>query len=149
MKPTPQPRPRIRLVALTLLSGLLPPCALSARARAADVPKLAGNWTWSWKDPAGATHRHILEVEGVGAKLAARERFDDLPAVRVADLKLDGKDVRFSVVRDQRRADYRGVVDGDGATINGTVTVTSDGESNEFVWKAAREPAAKEPVRDR
>ena len=59
-------------------------------ARAAEPPKLAGTWTWTWKDRIGETHRHILEVEGVGTKLAARELFDDQPAVAVSNLTLDG-----------------------------------------------------------
>jgi len=140
-----RPTPRLRLAAAALLlgGGLVLARPLAGVSRAADVPKLAGNWTWTWKDPAGETHRHILEVEGLGTKLAARERFDDMPAVRVADLSLDGKKVRFSVVRDKRRADYSGVVADDDATINGTVNVTVDGQADEFVWKARREPAPK------
>jgi hypothetical protein len=139
------PPPRIRLVTLAALGGLLISAPFARGARAEDVPKLAGNWTWSWKDTAGETHRHVLEVEGLNSKLAARERFDDLPAVRVADLKLDGKKIRFLVVRDKRRADYSGVVDEDARTIEGTVTVTIDEQSNEFPWKATRE-IPKEPI---
>jgi len=111
-------------------------------AGGAEVSGLAGTWTWSWKDAAGETHRHVLEVEGVDTKLAARERRDELPPVRVNDLKLVEKRVRFSVVRGQNRADYVGVW-ADPSTINGTVTVTTDGQSQEHVWKATRRPAPK------
>jgi hypothetical protein len=136
--------PRLRLAAFLLLGGgLVLGHPFAGRSRAADVPKLAGNWTWTWNDASGDTHRHILEVEGLAEKLAARERFDDQPAVRVADLSLDGRKVKFSVVRDKRKADYSGVVADDDKTINGTVNVTVDGQANEFVWKATREPAPK------
>lgn len=136
--------PRLRFAAFALFGGgLLFGWPIAGASRAADVPKLAGNWTWTWKDAAGDTHRHILEVEGLGEKLAARERFDDEPAVKVAELSLDGRKVKFSVVRDKRRAEYSGVVADDDKTINGTVNVTVDGQTNEFVWKATHEPAPK------
>ncbi|MHC5538616.1 hypothetical protein ACYOEI_10370 [Singulisphaera rosea] len=124
---------------LTLAAGLsigLP------KAGAADIPKLAGSWTWTWKDRNGEEHRHVLEVEGMGTKLAARERFDDEKAVKVEGLKLEGKSLRFAVVRDGKRADYSGVV-ADSSTINGTVLVTLDGQATEHVWKAKLEPEAK------
>ena len=82
-------------------------------------------------------HRHVLDIEGVDNKLAARERLDDLPPVLVNDLKLMDKRVRFSVVRGKNRADYSGVW-ADADTINGTVTVTIEGQSTEHVWKATR-----------
>ena len=106
-------------------------------ALGADVSGLAGTWTWSWKDAEGKEHRHVLDVEGVDTKLAARERLDDLPPVRVNNLKLADKRVRFSVVRGNTRADYSGVW-ADPNTINGTVTVTTEGQSKEEVWKATR-----------
>jgi hypothetical protein len=142
MRPSPPFPLSLRLTAAVVLlcGGLVLPWPY---ARAADVPKLAGNWTWTWNDASGNTHRHILEVEGLQTKLAARERFDDMAAVKVEDLALDGRKIRFSVVRDKRRAAYSGVVADDDKTINGTVNVTVDGESNEFGWKATREPAPK------
>jgi hypothetical protein len=139
--------PRIHLVSLAALGGLLISVSFPAKARAEQVPKLAGNWTWTWKDTAGETHRHVLEVEGLGTKIAARERFDDLPAVRVADLKLDGKKFRFSVVRDSRKAEYSGVVADDLSAIKGTVIVTTDGQMNEFPWKATPEASTKDPIK--
>jgi hypothetical protein len=90
------------------------------------------------------THRHVLEVEGTGAKLAARERFDDEPPVKVADLSFREKNVRFTVVRGKHRAAYSGVL-ADADSINGTVTVTDEGESHEWVWKAKRKPAPAPP----
>src|SRR5262245_27382577 len=114
--------PRLRLLAYALVGGgLVLGGPAAGRSRAADVAKLAGNWTWTWNDPAGDTHRHILEVEGLADKLAARERFDDQPAARVTDLSLDGRKVKFTVIRGKRRADYSGVVSSDNSTINGTV----------------------------
>ncbi|HWE36942.1 MAG TPA: hypothetical protein VG406_10285 [Isosphaeraceae bacterium] len=113
-----------------------------AAARADDAPKLAGSWTWSWKGPDGTEHKHVLEVEGTGAKLAARERFDDLEAVKVNDLKVDGKKVSFSVLRGKRRSEYNGKLDGDD-TIDGKVLVEDDGRSNEYTWTAKREKTKK------
>ena len=108
----------------------------------ADVSGLAGTWSWSWKDAEGKEHRHVLDIEGVDAKLAARERLDDLPPVRVSDLKLEDKRVRFSVIRGENRAEYSGVW-ADSNTINGTVTVTTEGQSKEHVWKATRSDKKK------
>ena len=123
------------LLALCMASCLV---AGSGRlARGADVSGLAGTWTWSWKDADGKEHRHVLDIEGVDAKLAARERLDDLPPVRVNDLKVADKRVSFSVIRGKNRAVYSGVW-ADSNTINGTVTVTTEGQSNEEVWKATR-----------
>jgi hypothetical protein len=113
-----------------------------APARADDAAKLVGTWTWSWKDADGTTHTHTLEVEGTGEKLAARERFDDLEAVKVNDLKVDGKKVSFSVLRGKRRSEYNGKLDGDD-TIDGKVLVENDGRSNEYTWTAKREKAKK------
>jgi hypothetical protein len=126
----------IPFLSLTLLMVAAPSSDTTVRA-ADDIPKLAGNWTWSWKGPAGETHRHLLEVEGIGTKLAARERFDDLESVPVRDLQLVGKSLRFSVVRGDRRADYSGIV-ADRDTINGIVKVTVMDETTEFPWEAAR-----------
>jgi hypothetical protein len=123
-------------LALSLVMTVGPSSPTRARA-ADDLPNLAGNWTWSWKDPAGVTHRHLMEVEGVGAKLAASERFDDLMPVPVRDLQLDGKSLRFTVIRGDRRADYHGIV-ADRDTINGTVKVTAMGETTEDRWEATR-----------
>jgi hypothetical protein len=127
-----------------ILSGLS--CAVtlvsSPPAGAAD-PDLAGTWTWKWKDAQNETHRHVLEVEGSGNKLAARERFDDMEAVKVTDLKRDGKKVTFSVLRGKRRSAYSGTLDKPD-TINGKVVVTVEGgDQNEFGWTATREPAKK------
>jgi hypothetical protein len=131
--------PPVLSVGIVLLSAST---WLTARARADDVPSLVGTWTWSWKDPQGETHRHVLEVEAAGEKLAARERFDDLPPARVEKLTLDNKKVRFSVVRGEHRADYSGTLDGSDI-INGTVIVTDAGQSHEFVWKAEKKPSPK------
>jgi hypothetical protein len=79
----------------------------------------------------------MMEVEGVAAKLAARGRFDALPPVRVSDLKLDGKNVGFTIVRGPPRADYLGVV-ADPDTSHGKVSVTLEGQTTESVWKAKR-----------
>src|SRR5688572_27443041 len=118
------------LLALCVSTFLI---AASGRSgRGADVSGLAGTWSWSWKDAEGNEHRHVLDVEGVDTKLAARERLDDLPPVRVTDLKLVDKRVRFSVVRGKNRADYSGVW-ADADSINGTVTVTTEGQSKENV----------------
>jgi len=107
------------------------------RPKAAPV-ELEGTWTWTWKDRNGATHRHVLKVEGKGTKLAAREIFDDEQPVRVNPLKLEGRSVRFTVVRGNRKSEYAGEAT-DADHLKGTVLVTTDDQTNEFEWKAERE----------
>ncbi|WP_435015985.1 hypothetical protein TA3x_003543 [Tundrisphaera sp. TA3] len=102
------------------------------------VPKLAGTWTWKWKDAAGETHKHTLELEGENDKLTGRERFDDKPAVKVENLKLDGKNLSFASTHGKRRSEYKGKL-GDSDTINGTVSVSIEGQASEFGWTATRE----------
>jgi hypothetical protein len=111
-------------------------------SRAAEPNDLSGTWVWSWKDAAGATHRHVLEVEGTGADLAARERFDDQEPVKATELKRDGKQVRLVVVRGDRRSEYSGVL-ADATTINGTVTVKQGEQTNDYPWKATRRQPPK------
>jgi hypothetical protein len=128
--------------ALLLTVGLWVPS--SSPGQKPDVSTLAGTWTWSWKDPEGKTHKHVLEVEGVDRALAAREIFDEEQPVKATGLTFDGKTVKFTVVRGERRADYTGKLDGKDK-INGTVTTTTtaSGQTNEFVWKAERRKAPK------
>jgi hypothetical protein len=129
------------LAPLGLLLLTVGGASLDKTAGAADEPpKLAGTWTWSWKDPAGETHRHLLEVEGLGTKLAARERFDELEPVAVRDLRLDGKSIHFTVVRGDRRADYDGIV-AKADTINGLVKITTKGETVEYPWTSTLKPS--------
>ena len=123
-----------RLAGVALLAG---PAAL-----ADDPPKLAGTWTWKWKDAQGETHRHVLEVEGPADKLVGRERFDDEAAIKVDDLKLAGKKITFAVTRKGRRAEYTGTV-ASADTINGMVTTVIDGQSSEFGWTASRAAGGK------
>lgn len=109
------------------------------------APEIAGTWTWSWDDSKGVTHRHTLEIEGTGSKWAGRERFDDEAPVRVTEIKSEGKKVHFVVVRGAHRAEYSGVID-KSDRINGTVTTTDGGESQESIWKAERKrPAVQAP----
>ncbi len=105
-----------------------------------DEPKdLLGTWTWTWTDASGVVHKHFLEVEGSGDKIAARERFDEQQPVRVNDLKVADKTVSFSVRRDDRQASYSGKIK-NGDMIEGLVTVSNGGQPNEFGWSAKREP---------
>src|ERR1700736_4501343 len=103
------PTRRTRRMTLGLMLGLS--LLGLAAAVADDNVNLIGTWTWSWKGPQGEMHRHVLEVEGRGRRLAARERVDDMQPVRVADLKVVGKKVNFSVRRDDRVATYFGTLD--------------------------------------
>ena len=129
---------RVWCLGAVLLLGRAP----RAPADEPDVD-LAGTWTWSWKDGQGETHRHVLEVEGRGKTLTARERFDDQGAVKVADLKVVGKKVNFTVIRGDRRATYSGEVT-KADTIVGKVLVSgSDNQGNEYGWTAKREPVEK------
>jgi hypothetical protein len=128
--------------ALLLTLGLVVPSW--SPGQKSDVSPLAGTWTWSWKDPEGKTHKHVLEVEGVDRALAAREIFDDEQPVKATGLRFDGKTVKFTVVRGERKADYTGKLDGKDK-INGTVTTSAGttGQTNEFVWKAERRKVPK------
>lgn len=128
--------------ARSLAVALLLAAPWAAPARADDAAKLVGTWTWSWKGPDGTTHKHVLDVEGAGEKLAARERFDDLEAVKVNDLKVEGQKVSFSVLRGKRRSEYNGKFDG-ADTLDGKVLVEDDGHSNEYTWTAKRDKAEK------
>ena len=115
-----------------------------APARAADPPKLAGTWTWKWKDAQGETHRHILEVEGEGDKMIARERFDDEAAVKATKVKLEGRKLTLVVERKDRRSEYIGTIADNNETINGEVTVANNGQPDaEFGWTATREAGKK------
>jgi hypothetical protein len=117
-------------------------CLLGS-VRADEPVDLAGTWTWSWKDAQGETHRHVLEIEGSGSKLTARERFDDQDAVKINDLKVVDKKINFSVLRGDRRAMYEGTIAAPD-TINGKITVSSEGgQENEFGWTATRQPVKK------
>lgn len=112
---------------------------LAALVRADDAPSLVGTWSWSWKDANGDMHKHVLEVEGQGAQLSARERFDTGSPVKINDLKRAGKQVSFSVLRGDRRASYSGTIT-DQDTINGKVTITAEGgQPTEYGWTAKRQ----------
>jgi hypothetical protein len=132
-------------MAASAMFALLAPVAVTAGGlttgaappQTPGVSKLAGSWTWTWKDPTNRTHQHVLEVEGIGKALSAREIFDDEPAVRVAPLEFDGKAVHFTVVRGQRKAEYDGRLD-DGDTINGTVKTSTGEDHGAYPWKATR-----------
>ncbi len=125
-----------------LALGLVGLLIASYASAADDPPKLAGTWSWKWKDAQGETHRHTLEVEGAGNKMTARERYDDEAAIKADDLKLDGKTITFSVRRNGRLSAYKGTV-ASAETINGHVTVTIDGMESEYGWTASREAGGK------
>lgn len=135
-----------RRFGLALGALLVVPFLAGTRATAADdPPKLAGTWTWKWKDAQGETHRHTLEVEGEGAKMVAREKYDDEPSIKVDKIKVDGKKVTIAVERKDRRSVYVGTV-ASADTINGLVTVTVEGSpASEFGWTATREAGGKKP----
>jgi len=132
--------PTRRNFGLVLATWLVLPCLPIAVARPADDPlKLAGTWTWKWKDAQGETHRHVLEVEGEGDKMVARERFDNEPAIKVDKIKLDGKKLSITIERKDRRSVYSGTI-ANAETINGQVTVTTEGQpASEYGWTATRE----------
>jgi len=111
-------------------------------ALGADVDALVGSWTWSWKDGQGVTHNHVLEVEGAGEKVAAQETFDEEKPVKVTDLKVSGQKVSFSVLRDKRQATYTGTLKGKDL-IDGMVTVSNEGQPNEFGWQAKKQADKK------
>ena len=126
---------------LAWISLALAATALGAAPRDEEAG-LVGTWSWTWKDAAGTTHKHVLEVEGSGDKLSARERFDDLEPVKVTDLKLADKKVTFSVNRAKRPASYSGTLKSKDL-IEGLVNVTTDGQASEFGWEAKRQGSKK------
>jgi|GEM_PF-2434083 len=113
------------------------------QAEGEEPSPASGSWSWSWKDTAGATHHHVLEIEGIGSKLAGRERFDDSPAVKVTDLTFKERKLHFKVTRKERVSEYQGALSDDGRSIEGLVIVTIDGQSTESPWKAMREEVQK------
>jgi hypothetical protein len=103
-------------------------------------PGLVGEWSWSWKDGEGNPHRHLLVIEGVPPKYAARERFDEMPPVAVTRLVVQDRKVSFTVQRGNRTSTYTGTL-ADGDTINGEVSVVGDnGQAEKFAWTAQRAP---------
>lgn len=130
-----------RRSALAWMILALSATALRAAPRDGEAG-LIGTWSWTWKDAAGTTHKHVLEVEGSGDKLSARERFDDLEPVKVTDLKLADKKVTFSVNRPKRQASYSGTMKSKDL-IEGLVNVTTDGHASEFGWEARRQDPKK------
>jgi len=123
-----------------LLLGL----SAGAAPRIGDADALVGRWSWTYKDGQGMMHKHVLDVEGAGDKIAATERRDDEPAVKVTDLKITDKKVTFSVLRDERRAAYTGTLKGkDADLIEGLVVISGAGESHEYGWEAKKEPTKK------
>lgn len=134
---------------LTLLSPLFPLVVLlatgPARSAEAPAPKLEGYWTWRWEGQDGSIHKHLLNVERAGDKLAASERVDDSDPVKVEELKVKGKNVSFVVPREERRASYFGKFASDD-TINGEVQITNAaGQVEKYGWTAKRQPKGKTP----
>ncbi|MBX6313254.1 MAG: hypothetical protein IRY99_10130 [Isosphaeraceae bacterium] len=126
-----------RLTRRGALLGLL--AALPFWMAADEGPDLSGTWRWQWKDAQGQIHRHVLEVDGKGKDLVARERFDDQEPVKVTDLKVEGKKVHFSVRRGERRSIYDGTL-ANADTINGTVQVSGpNNQPIEYGWTALRD----------
>jgi hypothetical protein len=134
---------------LTLLSPLFSLivflAAEPARSAPEPAPKLEGYWTWRWEDDEGTIHKHLLNVERAGNKLAASERLDDSDPVEVEELEVKGKEVSFVVPRGKLRAAYFGKFASDD-TINGEVQITNDaGQVEKFGWTAKRQPKGKTP----
>jgi hypothetical protein len=119
--------------------------ATSAGPAPDDKPmNMAGTWRWKWTDAEGTVHNHVLEVEGEGKTLSARERFDDGEPVKVNDLAIDGKTVSFSVTRGALHASYKGKFKS-ADHIDGTVdTTNAEKPVEQFAWSADRDDTAKE-----
>lgn len=111
----------------------------ASSVRADEPMAMAGTWRWKWTDGEGVVHHHVLEVEGKGKTLSARERFDEEKPVKITDLKIDGKAVTFSVLRGAHRAEYKGKFKS-ADHIDGTVGVSEAEEPvEEYGWSADRE----------
>ena len=129
-----------RSLGVILGAILVCPILLIVPTQADDtIPKLAGTWTWKWKDALGETHQHTLEVEGEGKTMVARERYDNEKSIKVDKIELDGEKLTIAVTRGDRHSVYVGKI-ADADTINGLVTVNTEGQPvSEFGWTAKRE----------
>lgn len=116
---------------------LIPAPAPVDEPKVGVAPDLTGSWTWTWKDAQGQTHKHVMNVEGEGAKSAAREVFDDQEPVKVGAFAFEDNLIKFRITRGKRQADYRGKLK-DHDHLNGTVLITSEGQTEEFPWSAVR-----------
>lgn len=137
----------MRFVSFAVPSVFLVVLVMAPPSRSADepAPRFDGFWTWKWEDQDGAIHRHVLNVENTGKKLAASERFDDEKPVDVEELKVKGNEVSFVVPRSQMRALYVGKFASDD-TINGEVQVTNAaGQVEKYGWTAKRRLKGEEP----
>lgn len=109
------------------------------------APRLEGFWTWRWEDQEGTVHKHVLNVERAGDKLAASERFDESEPVEVEELKVKGKEISFVVPRGELRATYFGKI-ASNDTINGEVQVrNAAGQVEKYGWTAKRQPKGETP----
>ena len=124
------------LVLALLLSAMFSTPVLSGDE---DPPSAVGNWSWTWKDPKGVTHRHVLKVTKAGeGKLAADEVFDEEKPVKADKLVVNGKTVEFLVTRGDKEARYKGTFKGKDV-IDGLVYITHEGQATEYAWTAKRQ----------
>lgn len=121
-------------------------------AHAADAAKVDANGKWTWTMPGrnGGPDRKstlTLKVEGekVTGKVASPGREGAVMETDIADGKLSGDSISFSVTREfngnKFTAKYSGKVSAD--AIKGKVETERNGETNSREWEAKRETEKK------
>lgn len=122
-------------------------------ATAADAPKVDPTGKWTWTMPGrdggpGRTTTLTLKVEGekVTGKVASPGREGQVMETEIADGKLTGDDLSFTVTREwggnKFVAKYSGKVTAD--TLKGKIEVDRNGETMSRDFEAKREAAKKD-----
>src|SRR5205807_602448 len=125
--------------------------ALGSVAQAQDK-KADPNGTWTWTSPGrngGPDRKSTLKLKLDGDKLtgtlSAPGRGGQNNDADIADGKLKGDDISFTVIREfngnKITAKYNGKISGD--SIKGKIEVERDGQSNSRDWEAKRDTEKK------
>lgn len=116
--------------------------ALNAEVRAADA---TGTWTWTTPGRNGGEPRKMtlkLKAEGekLTGKLGAPNRDGEITETDIADGKVKGEEVSFTVTREfngnKFTSKYNGKLSGD--AIKGKMEFERNGESQSRDWEAKR-----------
>lgn len=134
------------LTSLTLL-GVCAVLALGATAQAQDKKAdPAGTWAWTMAGRNGGPERKMtltLKVEGekLTGKLSSPGRDGQATETAIADGKVKGGDVSFSVTREfngnKMVSKYSGKITGD--ALKGKIETDRNGETQSRDWEAKRQ----------
>src|SRR5881394_502685 len=114
-----------------------------AQAQAADKADPTGTWTWTSPGRNGGPDRKStlkLKLDGdkLTGTLSAPGRGGQNNDADIADGKLKGDDISFTVIREfngnKITAKYNGKISGD--SIKGKIEIERDGQSNSRDWEA-------------